>query len=151
MVDGNDRIHLQTRITPNDFTNAFVAILVLADVTSVTPRQRDTARALMAVVDRIDELITSHLDAGQPITDVRNWIETANRLRLSPTGSVVNWERAFGMARCAFPVFTGTQETCFGFVGDKARAKDEISRLDRDDASFVRELAAAFLEKVGRA
>ena len=127
---------------------AFIAVLVLRGIKALPPRDSDVRKGLSIVVDKIDAYADRLMSEGCPISDVRPWIEAGNQLRLSPTGSVENWERAFRAAQLTFTQIGNPSYEIVTFAIDKPRALSELSNLDSQQSDFVQDIAAAFVEQV---
>jgi hypothetical protein len=149
----SERFSVATKgLSTDRFVKAFIAELVLADIQAIPPRDSEVRRGLSHVVEKIDTYVRELLENGVSISDARPWIEASNQLRLSPTGGVENWERAFRAAQLTFTQIGNPSYEIVTFVIDKPRAKSELANLDKQQLSFVHDIATTFVEQVhGRA
>ncbi len=134
-------------LTPERFIKAFIAELVLRGITGVPPRDPATRLGFARVVDLLDERSRELRSAGASLSEREEWVESANQLRLSPTGGVENWERALRAAQLTFTMVGNPDYELVSFTIDKDRARSELDRLSGEQQSFVREAAGAFEEE----
>lgn len=138
-------------IASGSFVRDFIAKLVSEGYRSLPPRDPHVGRGLRRVVEMLDEEVSRILEQGNAIGTVRPWIETGNRLRLSPTGGVENWEHAL---RAAQPATTSTgspDRELLTFGIDEERARSELDHLDPVYREFLNSVAAEFIARADRA
>ena len=149
IADPNRETEVTPRgLTTEQFIKAFIAELVLNDIKAIPPRDIGVRRGLKLVVDKIDERVETIMREGKGISAARPWIDTGNQLRLSPTGSVENWERAFRAAQLTFVQVGNPSYEIVTFAIDKPRAESEMASLDPEQGAFVRQIADVFVRKV---
>ena len=132
---------------PDRFIKGFIANLVLAGYNSIPPRAPKVRGGLGRVVEMLDERARSMLADNASLMTARPWIDAGNQLRLSPTGGVENWERAFRAYQLTFTKVGNPSYELVSFEIDKARAKSELDGLDAEFREFVASAAQAFMER----
>ena len=135
-------------LSTDRLVKAFIAGLVLNGVKAIPPRDPEVRKALRRVVEKIDSHARKLLESGVEISVVRPWIEAGNQLRLSPTGSVENWERAFRAAQLTFVQIGNPSYEIVTFAIDAPRAESELSHLQPSQYTFVRRMADDFVQQV---
>lgn len=135
-------------LSTDRLVKAFIAELVLNDIKAIPPRSNEVRRGLKSVVEKIDRYVEDLLNRGVSISEARPWIEAGNQLRLSPTGGVENWERAFRSAQLTFTQIGNPSYEIVTFIIDKPRAESELKSLDQEQSAFVHEMANAYVEQV---
>lgn len=133
------------------FLKAFISTLVLEGRRSIRPREKYVRRGFQRVVEMLDERARSLLAQSAPSAEVRPWIDTRNRLRLSPTGGVENWESALRAAQLTFTKVGNPYYELVSFDLDEARAESELEQLSPEQRDFVDRAAKSFLEQVAQA
>jgi hypothetical protein len=134
--------------TPEQFIKAFIAELVLADFSSIPPRDPDLQEGFQKVVDLFDARASQMLEQGAPLTQIRPWVDIANELRLSSTGGMENWERALRRAQLTFTQAGNPGYEFIDFLIDKARAQSELDSLSDEQRQVASEALAAFITQV---
>lgn len=138
-------------LAPDRFIKAFISSLVLAGHRSIPPREKYVRRGFRRVAEMLDEQGRVLMSRQAPPTEVRPWIETRNRLRLSPTGGIDNWESALRSAQFTFTKVGNPSYELVSFDVDKARAQSELDQLPSDQREFVERAAHVFLEQMALA
>ena len=136
--------------SPDKFLKAFIATLVLAGHRSIPPRDRAVRKGFQRVVELLDEQTRSILAQKVSILEAAPWINTSNRLRLSPTGGVENWESALRSAQFTFTKVGNPYYELISFDIDKARAESELEHMSEADRDFVARAARSFLDQVAQ-
>lgn len=134
--------------SPDRFLKGFIASLVLAGQRSIPPRERGVRKGFQRVVELLDEKTRSLLEQKVSIMDAAPWINASNRLRLSPTGGVENWESALRSAQFTFTKVGNPYYELISFDIDPARAQSELEKLGNVEREFVRRAARVFLDQV---
>ena len=137
--------------SPDRFLKAFISTLVLAGHGSIPPRQKFVRRGFQRVAEMLDERTRSLLAQNIPSAEIRPWIDTSNRLRLSPTGGVDSWESALRSAQLTFTKVGNPYYELISFDLDKARAQSELDQLSPDERDFVGRVGEAFMEQMAQA
>lgn len=132
-------------LSPDRFIKGFIANLVLAGHQSIPPRDPLIRRGLRRVVEMLDEQTRALLAEKVPLKTVRPWVDASNRLRLSPTGGVENWERALRAAQLTFTQVGNPTYQLISFEIDDARAESELEHLDSATRDFIARAAKEFI------
>jgi hypothetical protein len=145
------KMHNGSNWSPDRFLKAFISTLVLAGHRSIPPRQKYVRRGFQRVAEMLDERTRSLLAQNAPSSEVRPWIDTSNRLRLSPTGGVDNWESALRSAQLTFTKVGNPSYELVSFDLDKARAQSELDQLSPAEREFVGKAGQVFMEQMAQA
>jgi hypothetical protein len=134
---------------PDSFIKAFVAQLVLQGYDAIAPRDPKIRLGLRRVGEILQHQVESSCLNAESTENRRGWVKTANQVRISPTGGVENWERAFRAAQLTFTQVGNPDYELITFAIDGSRAKSEIETLTDDQEKFITEVADEFLAIVG--
>ena len=136
--------------SPDKFLKGFIASLVLAGQRSIPPRERAVRLGFRRVVDLLDEEARSRMAGLAPLSEAAPWINASNRLRISPTGGVENWESALRSAQFTFTKVGNPYYELISFDIDKSRAQSELDELGTKEREFVTRAAKTFLDELAK-
>ena len=126
------------------FVELFVAALVLNGWRRLTLKDPQARHALASVVDIMDQIVRDLSAGGASWDVVWPWVQTANRLRLSSTGGLENWEHQLRAAQRRFTSVPNPEYDSVDFSIDPLVAKSELESTTREHRDLVDTAVQAF-------
>jgi hypothetical protein len=126
------------------FVELFVAALVQNGWRRITLKDAQVRAGFEAVVNIMDDIIAGLMQSDASWDVVWPWVQTANRLRISSTGGLENWEHQLRAAQRKFTSVPNPEYDSVDFSIDPLVAKRELESISLEHQKLVDSAVQAF-------